>query len=46
MEGLFPLSRMVACGRISGEEGNALPLTFSMITGMEMLPRLSSRRLY
>jgi hypothetical protein len=37
MEGLFPLSGMAEGGRVLGEEGNALPSTSSMITGMEML---------
>ena len=36
MEGLFPLSRMVAGGGVFGEEGNVLPSTSSMITEMEM----------
>jgi hypothetical protein len=31
---------MMAGGRIFGEEGNVLPSTSSMITGMEMLPRV------
>jgi hypothetical protein len=39
MEGLFPLSRMVAGRGGFGEEGNVLPSTSSMITEMEMLPR-------
>ena len=38
MEGLFPLSRMVAGRRVFGKEGNVLPSTSSMITGMKMLP--------
>jgi hypothetical protein len=38
MEGLFPLSRMVAGGGVFGEEEKVLPSTFSMIMGMEMLP--------
>jgi hypothetical protein len=38
MEGLFPLSRMAAGGRIFGEEGNLLPSTSSMIMGTGMLP--------
>jgi hypothetical protein len=37
MEGFFPLSRMTAGGRGFGEEGNVLPSTASMITGMEKL---------
>jgi hypothetical protein len=42
MEGLFPLSRMVAGGGVFGEEGNVLPSTSSMITRMEMLPNPSA----
>jgi hypothetical protein len=43
MEGLFPLSRMAAGGRVFGEKGNVLPSTPSMITGMEMLPQAAVR---
>jgi hypothetical protein len=38
MEGLFPLSRMAAGGRIFGEEGNVIPTTSSRVTGVEMIP--------
>ena len=44
MEGLFPLSRMVAGGGVFGEEGKVLPSTSSMITGMDMLPRRGRSR--
>jgi hypothetical protein len=40
MEGLFPLSRMAAGGRVFGEEGNVPPSTSSMITEMEMLQNI------
>lgn len=42
MEGLIPLSRMVAGGRVFGEEGKGLPLmplSFA-ITDLEMFPRM------
>jgi hypothetical protein len=38
MEGLLPLSCMVAGGSGFDEEGNVLPSTSLTITGMEMLP--------
>jgi hypothetical protein len=43
MEGLFPLSRMVACGVVFSEEGKVLPSTSSKITGMEMLTKAVAR---
>jgi hypothetical protein len=45
MEGFFPLSRMAAGGRIFGEEGNTLPSTSSMITGLEMLLPVKGRQM-
>jgi hypothetical protein len=42
MQGLFTLRRMVASRRVFGEEGNVLPSTFSLNTGMAMLPETTA----